>query len=92
LIDSEKFLDRLVLADECKETLVVLCLGTVDISAPHCVITMPHDDINYAHRLYEALREADATSTHRIIVETPPETSELWQTVLHRLHQAAASL
>lgn len=55
------------------------------------LVEMPPDSAAYAKRLYLALHEADQAGLDRIVVETPPETSE-WAAVHDRLWRAAQPL
>lgn len=50
--------------------------------------TMPAQAAAYARRLYAALRQLDAASPDRILVEAPPQTAN-WQAVNDRLRRAA---
>lgn len=85
----------LVRTDELDERMtetevpaVVLSLGPREACAPHGVITMPEDASAYAHRLYDALREADERHPAVILVEMPPLSGGLWRAVNDRLRRA----
>ena len=51
-------------------------------------LRMPTDPTAYAHKLYAALRELDATGSVMLLIEAPPATPE-WQAVCDRLRRAA---
>lgn len=67
-----------------------LVLGATPVTAGQIRIVMPREADHYAHELYRRLREADALGADRIIVESPPATSQVWRAVLDRLQRAAA--
>lgn len=92
LIQPDHLYERLERADNSEESLAVLCQDTIVISTLHEVIFMPREDVDYAQQLYDALRDADASAAQIIVVVCPPDTSELWRAVIHRIQQAAASL
>ena len=46
------------------------------------------DAVAYGHDLYAALRDLDASGCRRILVETPPATSD-WSAITDRLGRAA---
>jgi L-threonylcarbamoyladenylate synthase len=53
-------------------------------------LRMPRDPAGYAHRLYAALRELDASGCTQILVERPPEEAA-WTAVRDRLRRAASA-
>ncbi|WP_411726336.1 L-threonylcarbamoyladenylate synthase [Methyloglobulus sp.] len=55
------------------------------------VITMPKQVDDYAHTLYNALRELDRLSLDIILVEQPPQTEE-WRAINDRLGKASKFL
>lgn len=71
--------------------VVLLAIGPPGRRPGHRVIAMPADAKGYAHRLYGALREADASGAGRILVELPPRDSDLWRAVHDRLSRAASA-
>ena len=56
---------------------------------PHAWRMLPADPAGYAHELYAALRELDATGAETIVVEAIPSRPE-WAAVADRLRRAAA--
>ena len=60
------------------------------IKPPHRAVTMPQDGERYAHDLYQRLREADGMGCDRIVVESPPQTSQVWRAVHDRLRRATS--
>ncbi|HVP73948.1 MAG TPA: L-threonylcarbamoyladenylate synthase [Phycisphaerales bacterium] len=60
------------------------------VKPPHKAIAMPRDCRRYAHDLYQRLREADGMGCDRIIIESPPQTSQVWRAVHDRLRRATA--
>jgi L-threonylcarbamoyladenylate synthase len=71
-----------------RETAVVLCFDAAAVGAPHEAIVMPRAPDAYAGRLYEALRDADASGHGRIVVELPPSSEGMWLAVHDRLRRA----
>lgn len=53
-------------------------------------IEMPRQPVQYARRLYAALRQADAANPDRILIERPPD-GDGWTAITDRLRRAAAS-
>jgi len=88
LIDSSELPDRLL---QLQNPVAVLCFDPADVPAPHQAIQMPLGAARYARTLYEKLRRADALHLHRIVIESPPTTSELWRVILDRLRSASAA-
>ncbi len=68
---------------------VVLCIDETSVQAPHQAIEMPGIPEDYAHRLYGALREADAMPFDLILIETPHEDEGLWGAIQDRLRRAS---
>ncbi len=64
--------------------------GTQIDASARAVRVMPRDARAYAHDLYAALRELDASGASGIIVEQPPAGSE-WAAVHDRLQRAASA-
>ena len=60
------------------------------VPAPHHAIEMPQGAGAYARRLYEALRAADDLGLDCIVIETPPDTNEMWKAVRDRLRRAVS--
>ena len=56
---------------------------------PGVIIQMPEEPMEYAKKIYAAIREADATNPRVIFVETPPNTLE-WEAIHDRLRRASA--
>jgi L-threonylcarbamoyladenylate synthase len=54
----------------------------------HLWRTMPDEPAGYAHDLYAAMRDVDATGARMIVVEEPPG-SEPWRAIVDRLRRAA---
>jgi L-threonylcarbamoyladenylate synthase len=71
---------------------VVLCFDESIVPAGHEAILMPRDPREYAARLYDALRQADARGAGRIVIEQPRETSGLWAAIHDRLRRASAAV
>ena len=69
---------------------VALVFEPGTIQPPHKAIAMPRDGERYAHDLYQRLREADAMGRDRIVIESPPQTSQVWRAVHDRLRRATA--
>lgn len=51
-------------------------------------VVAPSDAVAYGHDLYAVLRDLDASGCRRILVETPPATSD-WSAITDRLGRAA---
>ena len=75
--------------EEIEKRCVVLTFDAEHVPAPHEAIEMPQSAGAYAARLYGALREAERAAPHRILVEAPPESNEIWKAVTDRLSRAA---
>lgn len=71
-------------------TIVVLARRAVELAAPHHVIHMPSAAVDFAARLYSALRDADAAGVTAILVEAPPDEEGLWHAVADRLRRACS--
>jgi L-threonylcarbamoyladenylate synthase len=69
-----------------KEKVAVLAFSRPDEHVDYW-LRMPRDPHAYAHKLYAALRELDATGCDEILVEAPPEAPE-WAAVRDRLLRA----
>ncbi len=72
------------------EPAVVLCFTDARICDPHRAIIMPQTPEAYAARLYDALRQADASGVMRIVIEEPTDTEGLWAAVRDRLLRATS--
>jgi L-threonylcarbamoyladenylate synthase len=75
---------------ELDEPAVVLGFSARSVLPPHRSIEMPQGAGDYAKRLYDALREADAAGCARIVIESPPTTNEMWKAIHDRLRRAVA--
>lgn len=51
---------------------------------------MPEGSVEYAHRLYSALRNADAAGADILLIERPAGTEGLWRAIHDRLGRAAS--
>ena len=69
---------------------VVLCIDVTSVQRPHQAIEMPGLPEDYAHRLYSALREADALPFDLILIATPADDEGLWAAILDRLRRATS--
>jgi L-threonylcarbamoyladenylate synthase len=87
LVEPEQLTQHLL---ELDTPAVVLCFSARSILPPHQSIEMPQGAGDYARRLYDALREADATGRARIVIESPPTTNEVWKAIHDRLRRAVA--
>jgi len=72
-----------------QEPVAALLITPMRISPPHKSIQMPAQPKDYAHVLYDSLRQADELGCTRIIIEQPPAT-EHWLAIRDRLSRAAA--
>jgi L-threonylcarbamoyladenylate synthase len=70
----------------------VLCFDAAAVPSRHRAIVMPQGAGDYAHRLYRALREADALGMERIVIEEPPASNEIWKAINDRLARGTAAL
>jgi L-threonylcarbamoyladenylate synthase len=71
-----------------RETAVVLCFDPSVVPPPHRAIEMPQGAGDYARRLYDDLRRADALDAARIVVERPPDSNAMWRAIVNRLRRA----
>jgi len=69
----------------------VLSFDGSAVPPPHRPIDMPEGAGAYARQLYQALRAADDLHLDCIVIETPPDTNEMWKAVLDRLRRAVSS-
>jgi L-threonylcarbamoyladenylate synthase len=67
--------------------LALLVIG--ELPAGNAGLSLPGDARAYAHGLYAALRQLDASGEHLLLVERPPEGAE-WAAVNDRLRRATA--
>lgn len=65
----------------------VLAFGAPDARVDFWV-RMPRDPVQYAQKLYAALRELDSSGAKVLLIESPPDTP-VWRAVLDRLRRAA---
>ena len=65
-------------------------LRTTEIHGLDFVMRMPHDAMEYAARLYDALHEADRLAIDVLFVESVPDSMD-WEAVRDRLSRASAS-
>jgi L-threonylcarbamoyladenylate synthase len=87
LVEPEQVTQHLL---ELDEPAVVLGFSARSVLPPHRSIEMPQGAGDYAKRLYDALREADAAGCARIVIESPPTTNEMWKAIHDRLRRAVA--
>jgi len=80
---------RALLAEEVSVVLLSMRQPPIPESRACHWLPMPLDAAAYAQILYARLREADALSCDRILIERPPAAAE-WMAVLNRLGRAAA--
>lgn len=88
LVESSRLQLRL---NETRQAMAVLCFEGLHINPPHRAIVMPRSADQYAHKLYSALRQADAFGCAMILIEQPPASSDLWRAVHDRLQRATGS-
>jgi L-threonylcarbamoyladenylate synthase len=73
--------------------VAVLAISPFFEGAPgHLVIEMGDDAPTYARNLYAALMRADASGSHRILIESPPtgNSDPIWIAILDRLRRATS--
>jgi L-threonylcarbamoyladenylate synthase len=87
LVDTDELRQRL--AAPGGTPLAVLCFSPPFVKPPHRPVGMPRRADQYARRLYDALRRADAFGCGRILIELPPADNALWRAVHDRLRRAA---
>ena len=75
------------IANNTRDNTIYLVLGSGTMPG-HNIIQMPPSAVEYATKLYSAIREADKQNPHLICVEIPPDTQE-WMAVNDRLHRAS---
>ena len=88
LVDAVQLAQRLAAGSPA----AVLCFDPASVKPPHVPVPMPRSAEQYAARLYDALRIADATGLSRILIEQPPETRGQWAAIFDRLRRAARSV
>ena len=85
-------LPRLALEHEAAEQrafgkkVSVLAIDSLPMDLPG--LTLPDDARSFAHGLYAALRQLDATGEHLLLVERPPQSAD-WLAVNDRLRRSA---
>ena len=77
--------------EELSEPVVVVCFDGSSVPPPHSAIEMPSGAGDYARKLYEVLRRADASGASRILIEQPPVSNEIWRAINDRLLRATSS-
>jgi len=70
---------------------VVLGSRGLAVPAGHRHLIMPIDAVEYAARLYAALREADDLGVARILIELPVSEGGVWDAIRDRLVRAVAT-
>lgn len=74
----------------CPDPVVVLAFDAEKVPAPHVAVVMPKEAGEYAAKLYESLRQADALDRHLILIERPAKRSGVWAAIVDRLVRATA--
>lgn len=85
LLDLNALLDELRHAPHARRVIL-----SHSLSDAANIITLPTDPESYAHRLYAALREADARALDEILIERPTGAHPHWRAILDRLTRATA--
>jgi L-threonylcarbamoyladenylate synthase len=81
-------LDALLRDPQLAGGAIVLAHDRLDVAPPHTIVPMPAHPDEYAHRLYAALREADAKRPALILIQHPPLANPRWSAILDRLTRA----
>ncbi len=84
LVDAAQLAQRLAIGWPA----AVLCFDPESVKPPHVAVAMPRSAEPYAARLYDALRQVDASGLSRILIERPPETHGQWAAIFDRLRRA----